>query len=156
MKTYIERLLRSVAWADRQVIAAVRDNPAAQPEAVPLLAHLLAAEHVWLSRMEQREPRLAVWPQLTVAECAALAGENAAGYTALLGRLSDSDLSQPIRYRNTKGQEFVTPLLDILTQVVIHGAYHRGQIANAIGRSGVPAVNTDYITFAREVEPAGT
>jgi hypothetical protein len=30
----------------------------------------------------------------------------------------------------------------------------RGQIAKAFGRAGVPAVNTDFITFARSVEPA--
>jgi uncharacterized damage-inducible protein DinB len=35
--------------------------------------------------------------------------------------------------------------------VVAHGAYHRGQIAKALGRAGVPAPNTDYITYAQAV-----
>src|SRR5262245_16544023 len=153
MKAHIERMLRSMAWADQKVIAAVRDNPAAQPEALPLLGHLLAAEHHWLGRIEQREPRVTIWPQLTMAECEALAGENAAGYAAMLSRLSEADLSTSVRYRNLKGLEFTTPLLDILTHVVIHGAYHRGQIAKAIGRTGVQAVNTDFIAFTRD--PAG-
>jgi uncharacterized damage-inducible protein DinB len=46
-------------------------------------------------------------------------------------------------------------VIDILTHVVVHGAYHRGQIAKLLGRAGVAAVNTDYITFARVVEPDG-
>src|ERR1700730_16701188 len=136
-------MLRSMTWADRQILAALRDCPTAQAEALPLLAHLLAAEHIWLSRIQQRAASFPVWPQLEASACERLAGENAAGYTALLELLSEAHLAEPIRYRNTKGQEFVTPVIDILTHVVIHGAYHRGQIAKAIGRCGVPAANTD-------------
>jgi uncharacterized damage-inducible protein DinB len=153
MKAHLERMFRSMAWADRQSLAALRAAPAAQAEALPLLAHLLAAEHIWLARLEQREARFPVWPTLTADECEHLTAENETGYRAFLGRIRDGQLAATTRYRNTKGQEFVTPVLDILTHVVIHGAYHRGQIARAIGRSGGVAVNTDFITFAREVEP---
>jgi hypothetical protein len=38
---------------------------------------------------------------------------------------------------STEGQEFVTPVIDILTHGVVHGAYHRGQIA----RGGGPDVD---------------
>ena len=142
-----------MAWADRQTLAALCNSPAAQAEGLPLLAHLLAAEHVWLTRLEQRHPRHAVWPQLSADDCEQLAAENDAGYQALLARLDPNQLQAPLRYRNTRGQEFVTAVLDILTHVVMHGAYHRGQIAKCIGRSGGVPLNTDFITFAREVEP---
>jgi uncharacterized damage-inducible protein DinB len=153
MKTHVERMVRAMAWADRQALQALRACPAAQGEALPLFAHVVAAEHIWLARLRGREAGHPVWPPLTLAECEALAGENAAGYAAVLGELSEADLATAVRYRNTKGEEFATPILDVLTHVVIHGAYHRGQIAKALGRAGVPAVNTDYITFARSVEP---
>jgi uncharacterized damage-inducible protein DinB len=153
MKAHLERMVRAMAWADRQAVAALRACPAAQGEALPLLAHVVAAEHIWLARLQGRAARLAVWPPLALDECEALAGENAAGYAALLAGLGEADLATAVRYRNTKGEEFATPVLDVLTHVVIHGAYHRGQIARALGRAGVAAVNTDYITFARSVEP---
>jgi uncharacterized damage-inducible protein DinB len=146
-------MVRSMAWADRLSLVALRRTPAAQAEALPLLAHLLAAEHVWLARLEQREARHAVWPTLSADECEILAAENEAGYRAFLARTSDNHLGTTIHYRNTKGQEFTTSVLDILTHAVIHGAYHRGQIAKAIGRSGGAPVNTDFITFVREDEP---
>jgi uncharacterized damage-inducible protein DinB len=155
LKAHLERMFRSMGWADRQALAALRNSPAAQAEALPLLAHLLAAEHIWLARLEQRAARLVVWPQLTADDCEQLAAENDAGYRAFLARLDPGQLEVLLHYRNTKGQEFVTAVLDILTHVVIHGAYHRGQIAKCIGRSGGVPVNTDFITFAREVEPAG-
>jgi uncharacterized damage-inducible protein DinB len=140
-------------WADQQLVTALRDCVPAQEEALPLLAHLLAAEHVWLSRIQQRETALAVWPHLSLSECEDLAAKNAVEYGDSCARLGEAELAAQIRYRNTKGQEFSTPLIDILTHVVIHGAYHRGQIARAIGRAGAQAVNTDYITYVREFEP---
>ncbi|MBI1913241.1 MAG: damage-inducible protein DinB [Planctomycetes bacterium] len=150
MRDYFTKLLRYTAWADRCILAALRELPAAQQEALPLFAHVLAAEHVWLSRVYGAEARLAVWPQLSLEECAALAGENAAGYEELLQGLGAEELVKPVRYRNTKGVEFVTPLDDILTHVVVHGGYHRGQVARAIGRAGGTTISTDYITFVRE------
>jgi uncharacterized damage-inducible protein DinB len=133
----------------------VRACSEAQAEALPLFAHLLAAEHVWLARLRTREATVPVWPQLTLTECERLADENAAGYATFVGSRGENDLASLIRYRNTKGEEFTTSAIDILTHVVIHGAYHRGQIAKTLGRCGVQAVNTDYITFSRVVEPVG-
>lgn len=150
---YFARMFRYVAWADRRVLDALQAAPAAQHEALPLLAHLLAAEHVWLARLEHRDPRHPVWPALTADECAALAAENEAGYRAFLERLTEDGLGAAIRFRTTHGQEYVTPVIDILTQVVTHGPYHRGQIARVIGRAGGVVASTEFITFARDVEP---
>jgi uncharacterized damage-inducible protein DinB len=154
MKAHITRMIRSMFWADRQVFGAVRDCPAAQNDGLPLLAHLLAAEHIWLARLEGRQARHPPWRKLTLTECEARANDNGAGYAAFAAGLGETELGRAVRYRNTKGEEFATPVIDILTHVVIHGGYHRGQIAKALGRAGVQAVNTDYITFARSVEPA--
>jgi uncharacterized damage-inducible protein DinB len=147
-------MFRYAAWADRRTLEALRASLGAQSEAVPLFAHILAAEHVWLSRLELRDPRHPVWPSLTLDQCAALAAEIESGYAAYLDRLEDAPPVEAIRYRNSQGQEFVTPALDILTQVVTHGPYHRGQIAKIIARAGGTPLNTDYITFTRETEPS--
>jgi uncharacterized damage-inducible protein DinB len=146
---YFERLFRSVRWADLETCAALRAHPAALPEALPVLAHLLAAEHVWLSRIRGAAPALAVWPSLALEECEPLARENAAGYATFLAGRDEADLAAAVRYRNTQGQEFETPLADILTHVVTHGAYHRGQVARAIRRAGGQPVNTDFVTWVR-------
>ena len=152
MKRHIERMLRAMSWADQQTLEALIERLQAQAEALPLLAHLLAAEHIWLARLRNQEASHTVWPQLDVTECKSLANDNSAGYALYIGALGESDLDLAIQYRNTNGAEFVNSAIDILTHVVIHGAYHRGQIAKALGRSGAPAVNTDFITFARVVE----
>ena len=154
VRAYLARMFRYMAWADRRALEALRAAPAAHAEALPLLAHILAAEHIWLARLEQRDPRYPVWPALGLDECDSLASENGAGYQAFVERLSDCHPTGGVRYRTSQGQEFVTSVLDILTQVITHGPYHRGQVARVIGRGGGAAVNTDFITFAREAEPA--
>lgn len=150
MHDYFLQLFRYVAWANRRVIEALRTQPPAQREALPLVAHLLAAEHIWISRLRGSAATVTVWPQLTLDQCVALAEENASGYASFLGALGPADLVRIVFYRNTKGVEFQTPVLDILTHVATHGSYHRGQVAKAFGRAGCQAVNTDYIAFVRE------
>lgn len=153
MKQHLQRMFRGMSWGDRQMIAAVDDAPAAKAEALPLLSHVLAAEEVWLARLERRDARLPVWPTLSVKDCQRVAAENEAGYAAFLARIDEGQLSAILHYQNQAGRSFETPVIDILTHVVIHGAYHRGQIAKILGRVGAASPNTDFITFAREIEP---
>jgi len=145
-------MLRAMAWADQQVLAAVRDAPQAHAEVLPLLAHIVAAEHIWLSRLRYQPATHAVWPQLTLSECETLAAENAAGFLVFVTGLNEAEFATPVTYHNSKGDEFVTPVIDILTQVITHGPYHRGQIAKALARNGYQPPNTDYITFVRTAE----
>ena len=151
MKSHLERLFRFVSWADRRTLESLRAVPlAAIAESLPLLAHVLAAEHVWLARLEGREPKHPVWPDLSLEACVQLLHENDAGYRALLNQLSEEQLADVTNYRNAAGQEFSTPVLDILLQVITHGGYHRGQIAKILGRNGVTPASTDFIVFQRE------
>lgn len=151
MKPHLERLFRYVAWADHKSLEMLRTAPAAsQAEALPLFAHILAAEHVWLSRLLDRESRHPVWPTLTLNECEQLSAENEAGYRSFTDQLADDQLTTIKHYRNAAGQPFSTPVLDILLQVITHGGYHRGQIAKLIGKAGGTVAFTDFIFFARE------
>jgi uncharacterized damage-inducible protein DinB len=152
LKSHLQRMIDWMAWADRREIAAIAGCSAAQTEAMPLLSHMLAAEHVWLARLERRAPRLPVWPTLSLSECETLAAENAAGYSAFLARLDETGFSELIEYQNQKGDRFTTSVVDILTQIITHGPYHRGQIAKIIGRNGGPAPETDFIHFVRSLD----
>jgi uncharacterized damage-inducible protein DinB len=129
MKPHYQHLFRYVAWADRRSLESLRATPAAFAEALPLMAHVLAAEHVWLSRLERRTPRHAVWPTLDLEQCGALLAENERGYAEFLASITEDQFASNMHYKTSQGQEMVSTVLDILTQVVTHGSYHRGQIA---------------------------
>ena len=155
MRQYLLRLFEHMGWADARAVTALREANGASDLARAELAHVLGVEHVWLARLEGRPATIAVWPELSVDECEALARDTLAGYCAFVERLDDAALERTVHYRNSAGAEFDTRISDILLHVALHGSYHRGKVAAALRGAGAQPVPTDYIGFARGV-PAAT
>lgn len=144
-------LFDHVAWADTQardaILTLADDNPL-RAQATRLYAHIAAAEHVWLTRLDARAPEHKIWPELSLDAAATLAAESTAGLRAIVARGGD-ELMREVEYRNSTGKTFGNSVADVLAHVALHGAYHRGQIALlAREGGGTPAV-TDYIAFVR-------
>ncbi len=149
------RLFDHAAWADALVAGAIESQDTVADDTIELFAHVLGAEEVWLSRLEQRQSTLAVWPKLKRAELGATAAAVAQSYRSYLARLTPEDLVTEVAYKNSIGQAFRTPIGEILMHVAMHGSYHRGQVALRMRRDGATPVPTDYIAFVRGV-PAAT
>lgn len=144
-------LLDHAAWADALAHDAIRTLPDDSPErarAVRLYAHLAAAEHVWLARLEGHPPAHAIWPEMSLDAAAALAASSVVGLRALAAGDQDA-LLREVEYRNSAGQTFRNSTADVLAHVALHGSYHRGQLALLARQGGgIPAL-TDYIAFVR-------
>lgn len=145
----LKRLFEHAEWANAQVTAALEREPNVAADILGLFAHVLGAEEVWLSRLEGRASRLAVWPELTVADLAEASRLTAAGYRDYIERLTPDDLPREVAYKNSAGQPFSTAIADILTHVAMHGSYHRGQVALRMRRDGNVPAPTDFIAFVR-------
>ena len=147
----VDRLLRYDGWAATRVLLALKSASTLNPKALRLLAHLLVAERVWYLRLQGEDTTgMNLSPELSLEECEQLAEQNRNGYHAYLTALSAEKLDSVVTYRNSKGVEFQTSVKDILLHVMLHGAYHRGQIATAVRADGGVPVDTDYIIFTRE------
>ena len=120
-----------------------------------LFAHVIATEHVWLSRIRGEKQDLAAWPQLSLTQCIELAARNADEYSRLIDTLDTEQLDSSVTYRNSAGTQFTSVVRDILIHVALHGAYHRGQIAAAVRGGGDTPASTDYIAYVRGA-PAAT
>ena len=155
MSSHISSLVAHMSWADDKVLDALRAARSPAPQTFALYSHLLAAEHVWLSRIRGERPSVAIWPSLTLDECADLAKRNRADFSALADEVDSIGLDREITYRNSAGLEFTNTLEDILLHVALHGSYHRGQIAITLRAGGDTPATTDYIAFVRGV-PAAT
>ena len=150
MPVRVQRLFAHLRWADERTLASLRDaHPAAPTDALELYAHVLGAEHVWIARLEGRVPRVAVWPALSLDECAAVAAKNHAGYQTFLDGKDSAALEGEVAYTNSAGQSFRSRADDILMHVALHGMYHRGQVAHLLRRQGFTPATTDYIAFVR-------
>jgi uncharacterized damage-inducible protein DinB len=154
MPDALGRLLDHMEWADRAVLDAFRAAPPPD-RALELYAHVLGAEHVWLARLRQEPPRLAVWPALAVADCAAASAENMDGYRRFLRDTGAGGVAREVPYTNSAGLHFRSRIDDIILHVALHGTYHRGQVALLVRAAGSAPAPTDYIGFVRGT-PAAT
>jgi len=136
-------------WANREEISVLTGLPDPPSAALRLLAHVVAAQWLWLDRLQRNPQRIAVWPHLSLAECSAQLQESEMRWRSYLGGLSDQDLTTRCSYTNSKGEVWENSVLDILSHVVLHSAHHRGQIAMEIRRSGNVPAYTDYIHAVR-------
>ena len=153
----LPKLFDHLAWADAQAVRALAALPAASAErarAVALYAHLAAAANVWLARLEGRPPAHPVWPALSLEEACALADESLAGLRRHASRDANA-LATAVEYRTSTGQLFRNTAAEVLTHVVLHGSYHRGQLALLTRQGGGAPAATDYIAFVRGAPAPG-
>lgn len=152
---YFTKLLDHMEWADKRALESLRALPNPPPTAVELLAHILGAERVWLSRVEGSKSPIEVWPKLSLDDAERVLAENAKRFRRVLSKLPSAGLQQPITYKNSAGDQFTSTIEDMLTQVITHGSYHRGQIASQVRAAGGKPNPTDYIAYIRGA-PAAT
>ena len=151
---HLRTLMDHMAWADERVLESLR-QPGVPRRAIDLYAHVVGVEHVWLTRLEQRPREVAVWPSLTLEQCANLAQENRRAFQAYVDRLTSDGARRIVHYRNSAGDEFDNAVEDILLHVAMHGSYHRGQVTLLVRDAGAEPQPTDLIAFVRGA-PAAT
>lgn len=138
-------------WANREVLSAMRSisESSSQPP-LKLLAHILSAERLWLERLRVQSQSLPVWPEFTLDHCGKQITELATRWHEYFSQLSLARLSEEIVYKNSKGEPWTSTVQDVLTHVVMHSAYHRGQIAALMRAAGGVPASTDFIHAARQ------
>ncbi len=147
---YLRKLYAYDDWANREVgraLAAAQPPPA---RSLRLLAHVVGAEWVWRSRIVPNSKKMAVWPQLTAQEIVREIEELRLAWDSYLGQLTPGRLAETAAYTNSKGEAYRSELSDILTHVVMHSAYHRGQIAADMRAAGLEPAYTDFIHAVRQ------
>lgn len=152
---YLRRQFAYDEWANREVLNAIRASGGAQDSSVnhrslQLMSHILAAERVWLERLKQQPQSVPVWPDPDLAQCEAQAAELGGLWLVFLDLITAGDVSQSISYKNSKGEQWTSTIVDVLTHVIMHSAYHRGQIASHMRAIGQTPAYTDFIHGVRQ------
>lgn len=143
------RLFSYNSWANREVLHSLAGVPIAPSRAVKLMAHILGAEETWYSRLLGMKPRLAVWPDLDLRESQQHEHRLSEAWSNYLTQVEAGQLSSSISYKNSKGESWTSQVSDILMHVIMHSAYHRGQIASEVRAAGCAPVLTDFIHGVR-------
>ena len=150
MLSFIERLFRYDDWANREVVTALTELSTLPPRSLKIMDHILSAERLWLERVRSEQQTYPVWPDFTIGRCQHEVEQLAQLWTGHFSSLQEEDLGRPVRYQNSKGETFTSQHLDILMHVILHSAYHRGQIAIDMRAAGFSPAYTDFIHAVRQ------
>ena len=148
IRSHFGRLFEHLEWADQRALKSLRSMDPPSPEALCMYSHVLGSEVT--SRLEGRAPTLAIWPEMDLETCERRARQISSALHQWVREASAERLADSIRYVTSTGREYDTRIIDVLTHVCLHGAYHRGQVALLLRREGGEPIATDFVVFARE------
>jgi uncharacterized damage-inducible protein DinB len=150
MLDYLRRLFAYDDWANQEVLNALNAGGERPPKSLKWMAHIVAAERLWLERLQSQKQTVPVWPEFTWQQCRDQAVDLARSWREYVASLSASDLDRTVAYTNSKGERYNSKVVDILTHVVTHSAHHRGQIAADMRAAGLTPAYTDFIQGVRQ------
>lgn len=150
MKDYFIKLFNYDRFANLQMLGCILAANQSQ-KAVQLMAHLLAAQQIWLKRCKRLPaPGVALWPDWPATEFKAMIESDHAAWISFLEQADDADFGKLIVYQNSKGDSFNNSLTDILAHLINHGTHHRAQIGQQLKLSGLEKLPaSDYIFYQR-------
>lgn len=150
MKDYFIKLLNYDRFANLQMLDSILAANQSL-KAVQLMAHLLAAQQIWLKRCKHLPaPGGALWPDCPATEFKAMIESNYAGWISFLEQTDDADFGNTVAYQNLKGDSFENSLSDILAHLINHGTHHRAQIGQQLKLNGLEKLPaSDYIFYLR-------
>lgn len=111
------------------------------------LAHLVAAEWLWLERWRGRSPR----SLLSSDEFPTLASVSERWRTVesemreYLATLSEETLEGTVSYVNSKGETWTYTLWRMMIHLLNHQSYHRGQVATLLRQLGLKPPQVDFL-----------
>lgn len=145
----VDNLLAYDHWANRETLASLRRAGNPPERALAIMAHIVAALALWHERLTHEGRVVEVWPSLTLTELESEIELLFASWTAAVAARRERP-DEAVAYTNSKGEPFSSTLRQILTHVMLHGSYHRGQIATLLKNAGFTPAYTDYIHAVRQ------
>jgi uncharacterized damage-inducible protein DinB len=149
-------------WALHRMLAAVaplsaeqftRDMGNSFGSVRDTLAHIHAAEWIWLARWQGESPTSLPAPDRfpDLAAVQVSCRDHEAALRAFFAPLDDDALARVIQYTLINGTTSAAALWHMLQHVVNHATYHRGQVTTMLRQLGAaPPKSQDLIAFYRE------
>jgi uncharacterized damage-inducible protein DinB len=156
----LQEHLAYTVWASRRLLAAAaelserelaHDFKTADHSVLGTLAHIFAADRVWLGRIKQRPPSVFIseqdrnfavlqeqWPGLHAA------------WMQWAADLTDQSAQNNLSYQDLKGNTWTQPTWQVVLHMVNHGTHHRGQVSGFMRALGRTPPNLDLIAYYRE------
>ena len=149
MKTYFIQLFNYDRYANLRILEAI--IKAGEPEKpIQLMAHLLSAQQIWLSRCKgELNIGNVLSPDWKAGSFEQMINDNHRAWINFLDYSEPDDFDKIIHYNSLNGDSHENKLSDILAHVTNHGTHHRAQAGQHLKLEGADLPNTDYIFYIR-------
>lgn len=147
------------AWASQQLLDAAaaiphedlnRDFKTSDGTVANTLAHIFAADRVWLARVQSIPQAVFITPEdrdfKTLQKAWPAMCERWKTWAA---PMTDERALANISYRDMSGNPWVQPLWQIILHVVNHGTHHRGAVSGFLRAMGHKPPALDLIAYYR-------
>jgi uncharacterized damage-inducible protein DinB len=155
----IEKLGAYNVWANETllrhldgIVATGREIPAV---CLRLFSHVLNAQAIWIGRLSATPSPVKVWQEHDLAGLHHWHEQTSRHFHQLIQQADEAELHRLISYTNSVGETYTSQVSDIFTHVPVHANYHRAQVATRLRENGLEPINTDFITYCRELSAAG-
>ncbi|MEM9166549.1 MAG: DinB family protein [Planctomycetota bacterium] len=163
MSRLVERYQRLLTYerdAGSAVLGALATVPPAErtgPEisrALAIAAHAQGAKLEWLWRLTSHaspacaKPERIFFDAVTLGEVEAMTAEADTAWAGYGDELTEAELARVAEFSSTAGRPYRATVADIITHVVNHASYHRGQVAMLIRQAGGTPAVSDFIFYA--------
>ncbi|SEI53801.1 Uncharacterized damage-inducible protein DinB (forms a four-helix bundle) [Dyadobacter sp. SG02] len=150
MKEYLIRFFTFNNWANKAVADFISTHEIKDEQVLLLASHLAHAQRNWYFRVIGQQNDVPIWTPLPPSSIASQLAENGELWLSHLNMMQEPDFHTKLAYKNMAGDPYLDNLGDVLTHLVNHSTYHRGQIIYLLRGLGVTPPGTDFILFARQ------
>jgi uncharacterized damage-inducible protein DinB len=161
---HFRRFARYNRWANQRLYAACgalteaayfAARPGFFPSLHKTLNHILAADRVWLGRIDGTPGGVTALDQILHPDLASLRDARAAEdarLLALIEAMTPARVDETLAYRNMAGEARTAPMRVVLTHLFNHQTHHRGQAHAMLSGTSVAPPPLDFIYFHAEDE----
>ncbi len=156
MKELLKQLSAYHVWATQRITDVIlalpeekqlTEMPSSFPTLHKTILHMWDAESVWWQRMKMHERFVVPSENFKGTTRDVVNGllSQSKLWEGWISNVSDHMLEHVFEYRNSKREQIKMPIWQMLTHVLNHGTYHRGQLINMLRQLGIEKLpQTDF------------
>jgi len=153
-----QRLFQFDLWTIRSLILLMEreENFADRIACLAFLSHIVTIQEMWFNRVltipviEVDDP----WAEYSPEELRIRAKEVNRKWMDLIAD-EEIDLNTMLSIPREDGSKRSMTVREVLDHLLVHGQYHRAQIALFLKKSGIDSPGFDYISYTRSFPDAG-
>lgn len=161
MNDYLIKICRYNVWANGKLMQFVsnagepvcmKELKSSFPTIRKTVQHLLDAQLIWMNRVNGINE--IDWPPtgsgISTAEICKLLLESSNEWLKFAQKMDQSIPAYIVEYKNMNGDPFSNTISEIITHVMNHGTFHRGQVVTMLRINGFEQLEpTDLIAWYR-------